>query len=158
MAEKIPTYIGWYQPHAPVDWTGELPDRRTGELVKEPSMTKQSFMQECDINNIIKSYQVTGIWSHINERAQQGVYADLPDPIDFQESLNLVHQAEQSFASLPSSVRSRFENDPTKFLEFMADPANQEEMIKLGLATDTRPPAEPPTAPPAPPPAGDLPK
>lgn len=157
MSDKIPTYIGWHQPHKPVDWTGEVLDLKTGELVKEPSMTKQSFMKECDINNIIKAYMVTGIWSHINERAQQGVYADLPDPIDFQESLDLVHQAEQSFASLPSSVRNRFENDPAKFLAFMADPANQDEAIKLGLATDNRPP-EPPPAPPPTPPGSEPPK
>ena len=81
MAEKIPTYIGWYRPHAPVNWDGLILDRKTGELVKEPSMTKQEFVAECDINNVIRSYQVTGIMAHLNERAAQGMFMDLPDPI-----------------------------------------------------------------------------
>lgn len=156
MGAKVPVYVGWYRPHDPVDWTGEVLDPRTGELVKEPSMTKQEFKAECDINNIIKSFSVTGIVTHINEKAAQGAYIDLPDPMDFQEALGLVDQATKSFATLPSSVRSRFDNDPTKFLEFMANPDNQDEAIRLGLATDNRPPPPPeptpgPTSPPEPP-------
>lgn len=144
-------YQGWFLPHAPVDWSGEILDLRTGELVKEPSMTKQSFKEECDINNIIKQYSVTGIWNHINERFQQGTFTDLPDPLDFQQSLEIAKQAGEAFASLPSSVRARFENDPGQFLEFMANPANQEEAIRLGLATDTRPPPKAPEPPQEPP-------
>jgi phage internal scaffolding protein len=154
-ANPIPSYVGWWQPHPAVNWTGEVLDVKTGELVKEPSMTKQSFVEECDINNIIKSYSVTGVIQHINEKAAQGSYIDLPDPIDYQESLNIVIQAEQSFATLPSSVRNRFENDPEQFLAFMADPANQDEIIKMGLGRDTRPP--PPPEAPQPPPTPESP-
>lgn len=139
MSEKIPTYVGWYQPHRSVDWTGEVLDLKTGELVKEPSMTKQSFKDECDINNIVKAFQVTGIIAHINEKAAQGAYIDLPSALDYQESLNIALAAQASFDTLPASVRSRFDNDPAQFLEFMADPQNQDEMITLGLAKDTRP-------------------
>lgn len=154
MAEKIPTYIGWYRPHAPVRWTGEVLDRKTGELIKEPSMTKQEFVAECDINNVIRSYQVTGIMAHLNERAAQGLFLDLPDPMDYQEALNMAQAASAAFAALPSAVRNRFENDPAQFLAFMQDPANTEEAIKLGLAkAPPEPPVPPPspTAPPAPP-------
>lgn len=147
-----PSLGGFYLPHKPVNWTGEILDLKTGELVKEPSMTKQSFMADCDINNIIKAFSATGVWNHINERAAQGVYTDLPDPIDFQQSLQLVRDAEASFASLPAAVRARFENNPEQFLAFVADPRNQEEMIKLGLATDNRPPQPKEEAPPPPPP------
>jgi len=155
--------IGWYQPHDnSTDWTGETVNPLTGELEKEPSMTKQSFAAECDINNIIRSYSVSGIITHINEKAAIGTYADLPDPIDYQESLNLVMAAEASFASLPSSVRNRFSNDPEQFLAFMGDPANQDEMIALGLAKDTRPPKTEPAPPgvgePPAPPAAEPPK
>jgi len=53
-----------------------------------------------------------------------------------------------AFATLPSHVRRRFENDPQEFLAFMADPANQDEVIKMGLATDNRPPPPEPVIPP----------
>lgn len=149
--QNIPDYIGWYQPHLEVNWTGEVLDLKTGEFVKEASMTKQSFKEECDINNIIRQFSATGIVTHINEKAAQGDYVDLPDPLDYQESLNIVIAAQASFDGLPSSVRNRFGNDPTQFLAFLADPANQDEAIRLGLATDNRPapgpetPLKPPT-------------
>lgn len=34
---------------------------------------------------------------------------------------------------LPAKVRSRFENDPQKFLEFCSDPKNRDEAVSLGL-------------------------
>ena len=73
---------------------------------------------------------------------------DLPDDLDFQASLEIVRQAQEAFATLPSGTRARFENDPQNFLAFLSDPANQDEAIKLGFATDRRPPPkEPETAP-----------
>lgn len=144
--DKHVPVIGWFQPHAPYNWDGLVPDAKTGELVKEPSMTKQSFVAECDINNIVREFTTTGQLAHINEKAAMGAFVDLPDTIDFQQGLEIVRQAEASFAQLPAKVRARFGNDPAEFLAFMADPASQEEAIALGLATDTRPPrpAEPP--------------
>lgn len=127
--------VGFYRPHDRVLATGELVNHRTGEVFTPPSMTKQSHVAECDINNILKQYKLTGIVRHISAKAEQGTYADLPDNIDFQESLNVVKRSEAAFATLPAAVRSRFNNDPAQFLEFMADPANQDEAIKLGLAT-----------------------
>lgn len=142
--EHVPV-IGWFQPHRPVTWDGMIADPKTGELVKEPSMTKQSFKEECDINNIVRRFEATGVIDHLNMRAREGVYTDLPDPIDFQGALNVVLAAETAFGSLPADLRARFGNDAEQFLAFTADPANQEEMIKLGLAVDTRVPEAPPT-------------
>ncbi|QCQ84895.1 DNA pilot protein [Blackfly microvirus SF02] len=132
----------FYAPHDPLDSAFTNSDPVTGEVY--PSMTKQSFVDECDINNILAEYKTSGQLKHINEKAAQGVYADLPNGLDFQESLNTVIRAEESFATLPSAVRARFGNDPEQFLTFMADPANQDEAIKMGLAQDNRPtPPEP---------------
>lgn len=150
-------WMGFHRPHdrKATAYTGELVDPKTGEVFKPPSRTKQSFVAECDINNILKQYRASGMLRHISAKAEKGVYTDLPDNIDFQESMNTVLQAEAAFASLPSSTRSRFHNDPAEFLEFMANPANQDEAIKMGLAKDTRPPPEEPPPPaPAEPPQG----
>lgn len=158
-----PTTWSFYRPHdREATWvTGELVNPKTGEVYTPPSMTKQEFAQECDINNIIKAFKVTGQVTHINAQRASGTYQDLPDPLDFQESLNAVRQANEAFNSLPSKVRERFNNDPQAFLTFMANPANQDEMIKLGLATRTpqaAPPAPPaPPAAPAPPPPSPAP-
>lgn len=159
----------FYVPHERVQYTGELYDENTGEYFIPERRVKQSFKDECDINNIIKSYSQTGQIRHINAKAAQGTYEDLPEPMDLQEALNTVRDANTAFASLPSQVRDRFQNDPGQFLAFMQDPANQDEMIRLGLATrrpesgggngGTPPPPAPPPAPPAaPPPAAEPPK
>lgn len=147
--------LDFYRPHKRSDtWvTGELVNPVTGELFTPPRRTKQEFAAECDINNILKQYKLTGQIRHINEKAAQGAYEDLPDPIEFQDAMNLVLQSEASFATLPAHIRDRFGNDPSQFLTFLSDPANQDEAIKLGLATDKRPPPGPPvpaepTAPP----------
>lgn len=139
-----------YRPHSRVTFNNELVNPFNGEITNPPSMTKQSFVAECDINNILKQYQTTGQLRHISARAAQGAYVDLPDDIDFQSALNTVLEGQNAFASLPAKLRARFGNDPANFLLFMADPSNQDEAIKLGLASDNRPLAAPP-APPSPP-------
>lgn len=153
--EKIPEYQGWYTPHAPVDWAGEILDPKTGELVKEESLTKQSFKDECDVNNIVALYARTQDASLLNARLAAGQFADLPAGFEYQDALNLVVEGRQAFEALPSKIRERFNNDPAKFLEFMADAENQDEAIKLGLATRRPEPApeqpqapSPPSAPP----------
>lgn len=144
----------FYRPHtrAATWYTGLQADPATGELKPAARRVKQEFRDECDINNILKQYKLTGQIRHISEKAAMGAYQDLPDPIDFQDAMNLVIASEESFATLPAHVRDRFGNDPVQFLEFMANPANQDEAIKLGLATDNREPATaPPSSPPVPP-------
>lgn len=135
--------LDFYRPHErSATWfTGEVVNPQTGEVTRPPSMTKQSFKDECDINNILKQYKVTGMFAHINSKAAQGVYADLPDPLDFQASLEVVRAANDAFASLPSKVRDRFQNNPEAFLAFCTNPANADELVELGLAT--RPPTSP---------------
>ena len=145
----------FYRPHARVQYTGELLDPITGVLTKPVSRVKQSFVPECDINNILKQYSVTGQIRHISAKAAQGAYLDLPDEVDYQTALQIVKDGSDAFATLPSKTRERFDNDPTNFLDFMANPANREEAIKLGLATSRAVPApiEPqaPSSPSAPP-------
>lgn len=146
---------GFYRPHSRVTFNNELVDDVTGEVTYPPSRTKQSHVAECDINNILKQYRLTGQIRHISAKASQGAYEDLPDPQEFQESMNIVIAAEAAFATLPAHTRQRFGNDPQQFLVFTADPANASEMVRLGLAKAPPPPpvapdppspSEPPTA------------
>jgi len=156
VVESSHEVIGWFLPrHHPVEWTGLLVDQGTGELVPDPaavSMTKQSFKDECDINNIVKRFEATGIIDHINQAHAKGLYTDLPEALDLQTGLNMIAQAEAAFMALPAAARSEFDNDPVKFVEAFHNPteAQQERFIALGLAKDTRPPKAP-EAPPVPP-------
>jgi len=152
--KKLPDVIGFYMPGDRRDDQDNLiPDKRTGELVPNPTMTKQAFADQCDINTIVREFTRTGMITHINERAAAGTFQDLPDSMDYQQALELARSGQAAFDQLPAKVRARFGNDPAQFLDFIHDPANQQEMIDLGLATDLRPPKAPessPTAAPAP--------
>lgn len=97
----------------------------------EVSLTHQSMRDECDINLIMAKYQSTGLIEHVNQF--EGNYGDFLHAVDYQSAINVVMAANDAFASLPSSIRDRFSNDPAQFLDFVHDDNNREEMIKLGL-------------------------
>lgn len=123
-----------FSPRNPVTLDCRVPVRgKDGKTTLEfRTRTKQSARDECDINFIMKRFQKTGI---LPSTDRQAMYGDFSDVKDFRESLEIVHFAQEQFASLPSAVRKRFGNDPAAFLEFVHDPKNGEEMVKLGLAT-----------------------
>ncbi|QXP08346.1 MAG: internal scaffolding protein [Arizlama microvirus] len=98
----------------------------------EPSLTKQSFKDECDINNILKKYIASGSLEH-RKNIEDGSYFDVSDVGDYQEALNKVIETNNLFASLPSRVRFQFGNDPSKFLEYVNNPANEQELTETGI-------------------------
>lgn len=98
------------------------------------SRTKQSFKDECDVNLVMKRFERTGVLDHLNEF--QGQYGDFTDvPQSYHEAVNQVMAAQDMFMTVPPRIRAMFENDPGQFLAFVQDPANLEEMVQLGLAT-----------------------
>lgn len=104
----------------------------------------QSFKDECDINNIMLNVQRSGAAAWLAEKA--GTFADVTG-MDFQTSMDLIINAQEAFDALPSHVRDRFANDPSRFLDFVHDKGNQDELVRLGLAdpppvlvTETAPP------------------
>lgn len=121
------------------------------DFSNDKGVTKQSDAEGCDINRIMKRYEKTGaLPDMIKMNAQYGDFSSVPD---FQEALNIVNKARAQFNALDAHIRNRFNNDPAEFLDFATNPANQEEMIKMGLAE--RKPVAPPEPPPAVPPAGE---
>lgn len=103
-------------------------------ITQDPNIkerTKQQFKDQCDINNIMKKYLQSGELTHIAR--SQGVYADVSEITDYEQSLNKIAKANEAFMTLPAKVRERFANNPAKFLEFMQDPNNYKEGVELGL-------------------------
>jgi phage internal scaffolding protein len=96
----------------------------------KPSLTKQSFRDECDINNILRKFNVTG---ELPAGSVQPQYGDFSGITDYQSALNAVMAAQDSFLALPAKVRARFDNDPALFVDFASDEANRDEMKALGL-------------------------
>lgn len=107
-----------------------------------PDKAKQSFKDECDINTIVGRFMKTG---QVPASAKAPMYGDFNGVNDFQTAMNAVIAAEEAFMEFPSDVRKRFANDPQMMMEFVADPDNKDEAIKLGLIPKPKAPApEPP--------------
>lgn len=99
---------------------------------RERSRTKQSFKAECDINNIMRKFEKTGLIEH--QARFQGRYGDFTNlPQSYHEAVNQVLEAEEMFMTLPAKVRAHFDNDPGSFLAAVDDPARREELVELGL-------------------------
>ena len=102
------------------------------------SMTQQQFKAECDVNNILAKYKRTGMLSHIQKH--EGNFGDFSSLEDYQTSLGKLMQAQQSFESLPSELRAKFENDPAQLISFLSDEKNNAEAVKLGLKIERKAP------------------
>lgn len=122
----------------------------------EPSLTRQEFADECDINTIMARYEAGGAISHVN-RAEP-MYLDTTMYPDLRGAMDLFREAALSFNALPAAVRKEFDNDPQLFVDFASDPANIGRMREWGLAPP-EPTPEPPVrvelVNPAIPPGGD---
>lgn len=100
-------------------------------VFNQPSMTKQSFTAECDVNNILAKYRKTGLIHHLAKHL--GSYEDVSTAPDYQTALNVIIESEESFNLLPAEIRRQFSNDPAQFLDFVHDPKNKDKMIEMGL-------------------------
>lgn len=111
-------------------------DEEEGQLAglecKDPSLTVQSFAKDADLNVIARRFGIT-------HPAQLGS----PDPSQFRDTTNdpelrdileLKRQVHDSYLSLSPKLRKRFRS-PAEILEFLEDPDNAEEAIRLGLLT-----------------------
>lgn len=117
---------------------------RTSDLeCRDPSLAQQNFKDDCDINVLMERFKVTGV---MPAGVRVPTYGDFTGVSDYRSAVEAVMRASDQFMSLPANVRSRFDNDPQKFLEFCADPANKDEAIRLGLALGEPTPAPAPAA------------
>ena len=98
------------------------------------SRTRQSEAALTDINAAVRKYRKTGALTGCLQNTRKAMFGDFSEsPNDFLEANIAVVNARCAFAGLPARVRERFGNDPVALLSFLADSANTEEAIKLGL-------------------------
>lgn len=110
---------------------------RIDKSFSKPSLTKQSFKAECDINKIMQKFkkvQGADFLSQYNGYVE-GRFGDFSNVTDYRSAIEQVEHAKSVFCALPAKVRSRFSNDPAAFLDFVQDPKNSDELVSLGLAT-----------------------
>jgi len=102
----------------------------SGVACEEPSLAQQHFKDECDINNILRQFNITG---QLPTSPLSPRYGDFTGVVDYQTALNAVIAAEDGFMTLPAETRARFGNDPEQLIQFLADEGNRAEAEKLGL-------------------------
>lgn len=105
------------------------------------SMTQQHFKDECDINNILKSYR-----GKVPASDEPAYFMDCT-VTDLQSAYEIAEDIGARFDSLDSEVRARFNNNPLELLEFVHNADNETAAIELGLLPKPAPASEPAPAP-----------
>lgn len=122
-----------------------IKDKERGDRIhvetinNEPSMTEQQFKDDADVN-IIMNRHLNNSYSYDPFVRQNGIYADVSEIPDLMNAMETVVTAQTMFDHLPSNIRSRFGNSPVELLDFLKDPKNTQEAIKLGLMEEIKKP------------------
>lgn len=104
-----------------------------GIVFTEPSMTQQHFKDETMIDNILQKYAETGFLTDPFSPKRPIQFGDFSGVTDFQTAQNAVARATEYFESLPSHVRSSFNNSPAEFLQALNDPVQRSKLEVLGI-------------------------
>lgn len=96
------------------------------------SLTQQHFGKDADLNEIVHRFGIRdgAIPPAANDPR---FYADFTDVVDLRSALDRTIEAVTAFHLLPARLRSQFNNSPADLYDFVTDPANEAEAIKLGL-------------------------
>lgn len=98
------------------------------------TLTQQDLVGLTNINHIMARHKQTGLIDHINTAIP--TYGDYTQINEFQESLEVVRNAQEQFMQVPADIRREFDNDAGKFFEFVTNPENIDQMVDMGLAED----------------------
>jgi len=99
--------------------------------------TKQAFAAECDIMNMIRTYQSRGVVPAINPR--EPLYGDFTGTPDLATILNKAHEIQENFKALPAYVRDAAQHDPVEFMAMFDDVDGREILIEAGANVEHHP-------------------
>jgi phage internal scaffolding protein len=115
---------------APGQYDVDLASLESGLECNDISLTQQQFKDDADINVIMERFNRTG---ELPALVAPGQFDDFTEVTDYHTAMNMVVSAQQAFQDMPARIRSRFENDAGKFVEFVNDPSNLAEGVELGV-------------------------
>ena len=119
----------------PYNYDLDAASNESGLVCLEPTLAQQHFKDECDINYVLNNFGIDALRvSPLEPR-----YGDFTGVVDYHSALNAVIAAEDEFMALPANIRTRFDNDPAKLIDFMQNPANRSEAESLGLVNKSEP-------------------
>jgi len=97
----------------------------------EGGRARPEFQDECDVNQILRKFQKTGLLNHLAHGHPK--YGDFTNVQSYGEAVEQVRAAEAAFMQLPANIRRRFDNNPAELVAFMEDSSNAAEAEELGL-------------------------
>jgi len=118
----------------PYNYDTNAASDESGLRCEDATRTQQHFKDETDINNILRQFNITGL---LPQKTISPRYGDFTGISDYHGALNQVIAAENEFMTLPAYLRARFDNNPQELIEFLNNPENKDEAIKLGLVNKT---------------------
>jgi len=118
----------------PYNYDTNAASDESGLRCEDATRTQQHFKDETDINNILRQFNITG---QLPTKPMSPRYGDFTGIGDYHAALNQVIAAEGEFMTLPAQLRARFDNDPQELIEFLNNPENKDEAVKLGLVKNT---------------------
>lgn len=95
-----------------------IPHERVPADVGGPSLTRQEFAEECDLNALMARYEKSGVWPGPMPGTAPAYFDAADVPTDFREVMDAMNEAQVAFMSLPAVVRREFDNDPAAFVEY----------------------------------------
>jgi len=110
----------------------EKAGQEAAQVNDEPSLTQQQFVEDCDINVLARRFGLVDQPVPVGA-FDPGHYGDFSDVPDLRTALDLVNDARNKFMALPAKLRERFNNQPGRLWDFVNDPENADEAVRLGL-------------------------
>lgn len=137
--ENGEVHVGPYI-RTPYNYDTDEVSNQTATTCPEPTLTQQQFADDANINVMMERFGVTGEIPQVRNLPTSGDFTNTVN--NYQSAMNLLVQAQQEFMRQPANIRARFNNDPQLFMNFMENPDNGEELIRMGLATRRPTPPE----------------
>lgn len=97
------------------------------------SRTVQADAEKGDINRMASRLFRQRLQGDPNGRKPQ--FMEVPSE-SFHEMLNKVTKIQENFRNIPARVRARFANSPAVLLDWLKNPENRREGVKMGLIYD----------------------
>lgn len=107
---------------------------RTDCQKADDKRTERSHQKSCDIHEIMRKTVKTGVQQHVSKH--EGTYGDYLGVPEYQEAQNQIAAAKSMFESIPAEIRSKFDNRPEAFIDWIQNENNKDEIQKAGFSAE----------------------
>lgn len=101
------------------------------DFTDSPSLAKQEFEAECNINNILAKFKVTGVLVDPSVRSlRQPMFLDCTQVPDLETYHNRLNACKQAFEDLPKEIQEAFGYDARIAMQWLSN-ASDRQVVQL---------------------------